>query len=54
VKEVTGTIEYLFGHALLLRGEARYDFSNAPVFDKLALTTEISQATVLIGAVVLF
>jgi hypothetical protein len=54
VKEVTGTYEYLFARSLLLRGEVRYDFSNAPAFDKQRPGTETSQATVLIGAVVLF
>ena len=34
VKEVTATYEYKFADALLVRGEARYDFSNAPIFDK--------------------
>jgi len=54
VKEVTGTYEYFFSHALLLRGEVRYDFANAPVFDKSMPGTETGQATALIGAVILF
>ncbi len=54
VKEVTGTYEYLFAHSLLLRGEMRYDFSNAAAFDKTSPGTETTQTTALIGAVVLF
>jgi hypothetical protein len=60
VKEITGTYEYKFADALLLRGELRYDFSNVPVFDKKATSTssgigtETSQTTFLIGAVVMF
>jgi hypothetical protein len=60
VKEVTGTYEYRFANALLLRGELRYDFSNVPAFDKKAtssssgLGTETTQLTVLLGAVVTF
>jgi hypothetical protein len=53
VKEVTGTYEYFFSHSLLLRGEVRYDFANARVFDKSAPGTVATQATALIGAVVL-
>lgn len=54
VKEVTGTYEYVFARSLLVRGEVRYDFSNAPVFDKDKPGTETFQTTALIGAVVLF
>jgi hypothetical protein len=60
VKEVTGTYEYKFADALLLRGELRYDFSNAPAFDKKAdattsgIGTESNQLTALIGGVVTF
>jgi hypothetical protein len=60
VKEVTGTYEYKFADALLLRGELRYDFSNVPAFDKKATAsstgtgTETSQFTFLLGAVVTF
>jgi hypothetical protein len=60
VKEVTGTYEYKFADALVLRGELRYDFSNVPAFDEKAtassagIGTEMSQLTLLIGAVVTF
>jgi len=60
VKEVTGTYEYKFADALLLRGEFRYDFSNVPAFDKKATSissgigTGTTQLTFLIGAVVVF
>ncbi len=60
VKEITGTYEYKFADALLLRGELRDDFSNVPAFDKKAsstssgIGTETSQLTFLIGAVVMF
>ena len=60
VKEITGTYEYKFADALLLRGELRYDFSNAPAFDKKAdattsgVGTESNQLTALIGGVVTF
>jgi hypothetical protein len=60
VKEVTGTYEYKFANALLLRGELRYDFSNVPAFDTKAtpgsngIGTETSQFTFLVGAVVTF
>ena len=60
VKEVTGTYEYKFANALLLRGELRYDFSNVAAFDKKATSsssgigTETTQLTFLIGAVVTF
>lgn len=60
VKEITGTYEYKFADALLLRGELRYDFSNAPAFDKKAsatstgLGTESHQLTVLLAGFVIF
>ena len=55
VKEVTATYEYKFVDALLVRGEARYDFSNAPIFDKRAdVNTEIGQMTILVGVVAMF
>ncbi|HTY59175.1 MAG TPA: porin [Bacteroidota bacterium] len=55
VKEVTGTYEYKFAEALLVRGEARYDFCNAPVFDKKAgVDTENGQMTILVGIVAMF
>jgi len=60
VKEITGTYEYKFADALLLRGELRYDFSNAPAFDKKAsatttgVGTESNQLTVLLAGVVIF
>jgi hypothetical protein len=60
VKEVTGTYEYKFADALVLRGELRYDVSNVPAFDKKAtasstgIGTEMSQLTFLVGAVVTF
>ncbi len=60
VKEVTGTYEYKFVDALLLRGELRYDFSNIPAFDKQATSTsagigtQTMQLTFLIGLVVTF
>ena len=60
VKEVTGTYEVKFAEALVLRTEVRYDFSNAPAFDKKAgaagpgIGTESSQTTILIGAVATF
>ena len=60
VKEVTGTYEYKFADALILRGELRDDFSNIPEFDKKATSTssgvgtETTQLTFLIGAVVIF
>ena len=59
-KEVTGTYEYKFADALLLRGELRYDFSNMPAFDTKASATssglgsEKTQLTFDIGAVVMF
>ena len=60
VKEITGTYEYKFADALLLRGELRYDLSNVPAFDMKAtatsagIGTETTQLTFLIGAVVTF
>ena len=55
VKEVTATYEYKFADALLVRGEARYDFANAPIFDKNAdVNTETGQMTVLVGIVAMF
>ena len=60
VKEITGTYEYKFADALLLRGELRYDFSNAPAFDKKATATtsgvgaDSNQFTVLLGGVLIF
>ena len=60
VKEVTGTYEYKFAETLILRAELRYDFSNAPAFDKKAsasgpgIGTESLQTTILIGAVATF
>ena len=60
VKEITGTYEYKFADALLLRGELRYDLSNVPAFDKQATSsstgvgTETTQLTFLVGAVVTF
>lgn len=60
VKEFTGTYEYKFADALLLRGELRYDSSNLPVFDTKAsatsggIGTEKTQLTFLVGAVVTF
>jgi len=60
LKEVTGTYEFKFADALLLRGELRYDFSNLPAFDtkatstSLGFGTEKTQLTFLVGAVVTF
>lgn len=55
VKEVTATYEYKFADALLVRGEGRYDFSNAPVFDKKTnVNTETGQMTFLVGIVAMF
>ena len=55
IKEVTGTYEYKFSNSLLVRGEARYDFASAEIFDKKSprnLTK--AQGTVLIGVVATF
>ncbi len=55
VKEVTATYEYKFSNALLLRGEYRYDFANAAIFDKkTTVNSQNNQPTLLIGAVVMF
>ena len=55
VKEVTATYEYKFADALLLRGEARYDYANSPIFDKGAnVNTENGQMTFLVGIVAMF
>jgi hypothetical protein len=55
VKEVTATYEYKFAEALLVRGEARYDVSNAPIFDRNAnVSTESGQLTFLVGIVAIF
>lgn len=55
VKEVTGTYEYKFADALLVRGEVRYDFSNAAVFDKEAVVnSQNAQTTALLGIVAIF
>ena len=55
VREVTGTYEYRFADALLLRGEARYDFANSPVFDRKAnVNTQSGQFTLLVGLVAIF
>ena len=55
VKEVTATYEYKFADALLLRGEARYDYANSPIFDKGAnVNTENGQMTILVGIVAMF
>jgi len=55
VNEVTATYEYKFAEALLVRGEARYDFANSPIFDKGAnVNTEKSQMTLLVGIVAMF
>ncbi len=55
VKEITATYEYKFADALLIRGEGRYDFSNAPVFDKKTnVNTENGQMTFLLGIVAMF
>ena len=55
VKEVTGTYEYRFTDALIVRGEARYDFSNATVFDEKSRgNTQSNQLTFLVGLVAVF
>jgi hypothetical protein len=55
VKEVTATYEYKFVDALLVRGEARYDFSTTPIFDKKAnVNTVNGQMTFLVGVVAMF
>ena len=55
VKEATGTFEHTFADALILRCEARYDFSNDRVFDKKTdINHQQGQSTLLIGLVALF
>jgi hypothetical protein len=55
VKEVTGTYEYKFADALIVRGEGRYDFSNATIFDKKNnVNTKFDQVTFLVGLVAVF
>lgn len=55
VSEVTGTYEYRFAGALLLRGEVRYDFSNSLVFDrKASVNAQKDQFTLLLGIVAEF
>jgi hypothetical protein len=55
VKEITGTYEYKFTDVLLLRGEARFDFANAAIFDKWAnANTQHVQPTILLAAVVVY
>ena len=55
VKEVTGTYEYKFADALIVRGEARYDFANATIFDKKDdVKSQSTQLTFLIGLVAVF
>ena len=55
VREVTGTYEHRFAEALFLRGEARYDFANSPVFDsKSRINVDKGQFTLLMGLVAVF
>jgi hypothetical protein len=55
VKEVTGTYEYKFADALVVRGETRYDFSNTTVFDRTSnVNTRSNQLTFLVGLVAVF
>ncbi len=55
IKEITGTYEYKFSNSLLLRGEARYDFSNAAIFDKkTVVNSKKDQPTLLLGIVTTF
>lgn len=55
VKEITGTYEYKFADALLVRGEARYDFSNISIFDKKsAVNSQRGQLIVMMGVVATF
>jgi hypothetical protein len=55
VKEITATYEYKFADALLVRGEARYDFANATIFDKEAdVRSQRNQLTFLVGLVAMF
>ncbi|MFA5834386.1 MAG: porin [Bacteroidota bacterium] len=52
VKEITGTVEYKFADALLMRAEVRYDFSNASLFDnKTIVNSKNNQTTLLVGIV---
>jgi hypothetical protein len=54
-KEITGTYEHKFADALLVRCEARYDVSNATIFDKkFDVGTQKDQLTFLVGLVALF
>jgi hypothetical protein len=54
-KEITFTYEQYVFEPLLVRGELRDDFSNAPFFDKkTSVGTENSQLTFLIGVVETF
>jgi hypothetical protein len=55
VREVTGTYEYRFAEALLVRAEARYDYANSPVFDKkISVNSDKDQFTLLMGLVAVF
>ena len=55
VKELTATYEYKFADALLVRGEARDDFANAPIFDKKTNVNSMNgQMTILVGIVAMF
>ena len=55
IKEFTGTYEYKFIDALLVRGEMRHDFTNKKIFDKNGtMNSEVSQTTALIGIVSIF
>lgn len=55
IKEATLTYEYKMFASLLIRGEARGDFANAPLFeDNSGGTTKNSQITFLIGVVASF
>ena len=55
VKEITATYEYKFTDALLIRGESRYDFANAAIFDKNDdVKSQNAQLTFLVGLVAMF
>lgn len=55
LKEITGTYECSFATSLIIRVEARHDFSNAPVFDKKMTTaSERSQTSVLVSIISIF
>ncbi|MDE3058266.1 MAG: porin [Bacteroidota bacterium] len=55
IKEATLTYEYKLFAPLLVRGEARGDFANAPLFENNSGgTTQYSQVTFLIGVVASF